>query len=139
MSEPVEGTVEKVSMRDGEPSGLKLKSEPGWRNFSKPEYRKEPYEIPLVGDSVRFWPSDSNEKFIQTIEVIERPQETAERAAPDAYQVNKEANIARSVALKAAVDFVVGMSGGFAPGPTFDEALSTVGNAYNEFLGLLSE
>ena len=41
------GKVSRVSE-----TGIKIEGRDNWLSFSKPEYRKEPFEIPVVGDFV---------------------------------------------------------------------------------------
>lgn len=91
MSEPIEGRVAAVNDR-----GVKLEGREDWLNFSKPEYRGQPWQTPAVGDNVRLTLSG---KFVKTCEVV-----AAAASSPAAS--SRERSIERQVALKAAVELV---------------------------------
>lgn len=93
MSEPIEGRVVAVNDR-----GIKLEGRDDWLNFSKPEYRDQPWQTPAVGDNVRLTLSG---KFVKTCEVLGGPA-----AASPAAGSSRERSIERQVALKAAVELV---------------------------------
>ena len=135
---PISG---KVTARS--PYGIKIEGIEDWLNFSKPEYRKEPWEADDVtkGDWVDM---DVSGNFIKSIQIIDEP--TGERMVSDPLAGGKtvapedpfegieteprprspivaarEQSIQNQVALKCAVELAIAMTGpapeGQKPGP----------------------
>jgi len=60
------GRVSRVSE-----TGIKIEGKENWLSFSKPEYRKEPFEIPIVGDFVEYrYAKKGAGTWVQSINVL---------------------------------------------------------------------
>jgi len=142
---PISG---KVTARS--PYGIKIEGIEDWLNFSKPEYRKDPWEADDVqkDDWVQM---DVSGTFIKSIVLVEPPADEpmvveSEEDNPfegmetqpkrSAVALDREASIQRAVALKAAVELVVGMAGGQIEwGPTIVGRVLETYRKFNEALG----
>lgn len=64
------GRVSRVSE-----TGIKIEGRENWLSFSKPEYRKEPFEVPIVGDFVEYrYAKKGTGTCIQSINVLGREE-----------------------------------------------------------------
>ena len=64
------GKVSRVS-----DTGIKIEGKEDWFSFSKPEYRKEPFEIPIVGDFVEYrYAKKGKGTWVQSINVLGREE-----------------------------------------------------------------
>jgi hypothetical protein len=100
---PHEGTVAKISQRDGVPTGLMFAEEPEvWYNYTKPEWRDQWFE-PSKGDRIRAWIADG--RWVKGIERLNG-------GAPTVFEngqvpaAGRDLSITRQVCLKAAAEIV---------------------------------
>src|SRR3990167_39974 len=121
---PISGQVTARS-----PYGIKIEGIEDWLNFSKPEYRKEPWEADDVvkGDWVDM---DVSGNFIKSIQIIDeptgesmvRPQGAPHLGEEDPFEgietgkrnpivTSREQSIQNQVALKCAVELAIAMLG----------------------------
>lgn len=118
----VEGTIKKVTKKDGEAFGLTLDGHEGYLNYSKEEYRQQPWDAHKEGDYVKLAVADGKwiSKIKVTVGAAEGTADNRTEHAPVWSQKDRESSIARSVALKAAVDFAAISSTAIltAPQPT---------------------
>lgn len=108
--------------------GLKLDSNEDWWNWSKPEYRGEPFQTDVKkGDTVKvtYAEADNGKVYISAIEVLGQSQDVT----PDATESPGEArdgqfrsplDFRRTSALAQAVAYYTG-----APDPSADEVIKT--------------
>lgn len=85
--------------------GIKLDGNDEWWNWSKPEYRDSPFEIPEKGQHVRG--KVIKDKYILAIEVVQNGElPPAAQSYVEREKVRSD-SIRRQVALKAAVDITL--------------------------------
>ena len=121
--------------------GIKIEGIEDWFNFSKAEYRKDPWEADDVqkDDWVDMEVSGT---FIKSIVLVEPPTDEpmvrrGSENEEDAFEGIETVSDQRAVALKAAVELVVGMAGGQIEwGPTI---VGRVLDTYRKFNEALSE
>ena len=90
--ETLEGVVAGIPVKDGVRTGLTLKGRDGYLNFTKQEWRQTPWDDFEKGDTVKL---ALNKGWIYAIK----------RVSNGATPGDREGHIAKSVALKAAVDY----------------------------------
>src|SRR3990172_3488858 len=121
--------------------GIKIEGIEDWFNFSKAEYRKDPWEADDVkkDDWVDMEVSGT---FIKSIVLVEPPTDEpmvrrGSENEEDAFEGIETVSDQRAGALKAAVELVVGMAGGQIEwGPTI---VGRVLDTYRKFNEALSE
>jgi len=147
----------KVTARS--PYGIKLDDMEEWINFSKPEYRDEPWEWEDVqkGDWVQITRSGN---FFKSICLVEPPAgEPMVRGPEEGYRAelgegapfegvettrnpiitDREQSIQNQVALKCAVELVIGMAGPRDQGALALPAADQVVQVYRKFAAALNE
>lgn len=91
--------------------GIKLKGQSDWLNFTKPEWREEPWDDVDVGDSVELG-LDKSGKFIRSISATDAPRTTAP-------EVDRNHYIVREVAIKTAFEYASHFPWGETTGAAF--------------------
>lgn len=93
-TETIEGTIRKLTAKDGQVFGLALESYDGYLNYTKPEWRQEPWDEHKEGDTVKL---AVDGKYIKAIKVTGHTESTPTTPSPDNYR-----SLHRLEALKAA-------------------------------------